>query len=70
MSTRCVGYVPFDYPDLAYDARTGKHKWEAKFDERCGLDVSRYLWLDGLHPTSKVHEVLAGTIAQSLMDLQ
>lgn len=70
VSTRCAGYLPFDYADLGYDTRTGRHKWEAKFDERCGLEVGRYLWLDGLHVTSKAHEVLAGTIAQTLMDLQ
>ncbi|KAL8848323.1 MAG: hypothetical protein Q9221_006626 [Calogaya cf. arnoldii] len=36
------------------------------FEESCGVDISRYFWLNRLHPTWSVHKVMAGRIAEFL----
>lgn len=36
------------------------------FIEGCGIPVDQYFWLNALHPTGPIHEVVADQIAQLL----
>ena len=60
--------MPFVYADLGYNTLMGANNWEAKYDARCGVSVKRFMWLDNWHPTSKVHEIIAGKVAQKLVE--
>ncbi|KAI5811313.1 hypothetical protein DFH27DRAFT_597106 [Peziza echinospora] len=65
---RCPHYVPFEAPDLGYNARTGWHNFEAKYDARCKYSVRRFFWLDAWHPTSRVQEAIASFAAMALFE--
>lgn len=36
------------------------------YDPECGIPVNQYFWLNGLHPTYPIHDVLAGQLAKLL----
>lgn len=39
---------------------------ESAFDPDCGIPQRQYFWLDALHPTPPVHDVLAKEVAEQL----
>ena len=64
----CPHYAPFDYSDLGCGTTAGTYRWESKYDPRCVGPVRRYMWLDAWHVTSKSHEILAGKVAEMLLE--
>lgn len=36
------------------------------FDPSCGIPVNEYLWLNDLHPTYPIHNLIASQIVQEL----
>lgn len=36
------------------------------FYPQCGVPVNQYLWLNSLHPTGPIHEVVAAGVAELL----
>ena len=50
----CEAYDSFDLPRTDFD------------DASCLVPVNQYFWLNGLHPTSSVHEALAAQVAMAI----
>lgn len=38
------------------------------YDPTCGIPVNEYFWLNSLHPTYPIHNVLAEKVSQLLAD--
>lgn len=36
------------------------------FDPECGIPVNEYFWLDALHPTYPIHDVIAEHVVKML----
>ena len=38
-----------------------------RYDPKCGVPVSRYLWHDSIHPTYPMHEAIAAKVVEDCM---
>jgi len=47
------------------DVYSGTPEWDT-FDENCTYPVNEYFWLNSLHPTYPIHDVVAEGVAELL----
>ena len=64
---------PKSYPQTTVYRNTTNNCGEYKdltkkddFRKKCNIKLEEYLWKDALHPTTAVHDAIAGQIAQML----